>query len=1050
MCIKKMSFFLLVLTGLCALSIFAANRQPKSLRETLASQQPARQHPSTLAASGLPVMKAIQADSLSTGNYLSPNRSRSGTSLFPLRANTEIPTGSEERKAKPAESIFIPHPSSLILSLDQGADSCPAFIIPGTPFEDSGTTHGLSDNFAPSCSHGSPNSDAIYEFTPQTTGTYILTTYSGTSNRIFALRSGGPCPGNVEMMCYQMMFHSIVSCEFQAGVHYYIIIDQASSSEQGGDYRIGLSGPIVCNPAFNLVAPGTVSGNTCFGNDNCPQVPGEDQVVRVVIPQSGRWQFSLCDDQNWVAAIYLRTGCCDSTIVSDYWGGNCPGQGRPIVSHDLEAGEYFLDIEGSSYDWDQCGPWTLTVSQLPDLPPPPTDNCTDVVPVSLPAVFIGDNTGATSDCPDLSFYGNDVWHTFVLDSPADVIVDYCGTSAGITQVISILVYGCPCDSSIYSYYYDYQPCGNENVIRILFPNLSPGTYYIPVVGNDISNHGSYTIHVYSPPSCIVQSGANDVVECPETPDSTNLSQDCNGGCNVTPPAYQEISLTDTVFGRCFTYIGTHWWNQYRDTDWYRFTLSDTADVTVSLTAEFPAACMVLDNRNCEQGRYCGGTSSLDRCQTLSFTSDCLPPGIYNVFVAPSIYEGIPEPKNYRMSFTTSSCGLCQITMQPGDVSEGEPDCYTEYNDVTNGGCEYWPEIYGEITVGETVYGNSGVYRHSWDPPDSSWFRDTDWYRFELPEHAMLIWTFEADYPAWTFLAEACDDEEWGELAGADVPPCHAETLRTQTCIPPGTYYIYVSTPNWGPYPCGSHYRGTLTTAPCSECDTSLVRLYDVIEQEPICNYWYVDSVNGGCNSTPPIFGQSLACGQTIVGTSGTFWGNWTESRDTDWFPITIPSPRTVVLRWCVFAQFPPMITILRVGNCDSLAMMGGIATGNSCDTVCTTDALAPGNYWLFVAPNDFRLTPCSAQYIAWTTCQPCTPDTVQNVTLRRIGNSITLRWSTDAGFVGTYDVYTSSDLNTWSLLQSNIAPVFINNGNTFTDTTTFASYKAYLITSTCP
>ncbi|MFO0875157.1 MAG: hypothetical protein U0575_14455 [Phycisphaerales bacterium] len=101
--------------------------------------------------------------------------------------------------------------------------------------------------------------------------------------------------------------------------------------------------------------------------------------------------------------------------------------------------------------------------------------------------------------------------------------------------------------------------------------------------------------------------------------------DANGGCNSTPPKFQQIACNDTICG-AFWYDGST-----RDTDWYEFTLSAPRAIAWLVWADVPVDVFVLSTE-CPPGSILatgGGT-----CPTIAATP-CLAPGTYRLFVAPS-------------------------------------------------------------------------------------------------------------------------------------------------------------------------------------------------------------------------------------------------------------------------------------------------------------------------------------------------------------------------------------------------------------------------------
>jgi hypothetical protein len=136
--------------------------------------------------------------------------------------------------------------------------------------------------------------------------------------------------------------------------------------------------------------------------------------------------------------------------------------------------------------------------------------------------------------------------------------------------------------------------------------------------------------------------------------------------------------------------------------------------------------------------------------------------------------------------------------------------------------------------------------------------------------------------------------------------------------------------------------------PCGSCVPG-----GVAEGEPNCGL--PDTVNGGCNSTPPIFG-SIGLGQAVCGTAA-FDGT---TRDTDWYQFTLAAPTAVTL----------------TGKCDFDAL-AGIIDGNlgcpagtvtypifpgACSDMNLQVSLPAGTWWVFVAPQFTEVIPCGRTY----------------------------------------------------------------------------------------
>jgi len=132
----------------------------------------------------------------------------------------------------------------------------------------------------------------------------------------------------------------------------------------------------------------------------------------------------------------------------------------------------------------------------------------------------------------------------------------------------------------------------------------------------------------------------------------------------------------------------------------------------------------------------------------------------------------------------------------------------------------------------------------------------------------------------------------------------------------------------------------------------------------------VDTVNGGCLSSPPVFSKAV-CGEVICGTAGSSYG----VRDTDWYEVTVEE--NTEFTWTVEAEFAAVIGLVEPvvpGIRDCANMTGYVnpyAIGDPCDVLSVTVCLPPGTYWFFVAPQGLYDLSCGSEYQAKLTCAPC-------------------------------------------------------------------------------
>ncbi len=146
---------------------------------------------------------------------------------------------------------------------------------------------------------------------------------------------------------------------------------------------------------------------------------------------------------------------------------------------------------------------------------------------------------------------------------------------------------------------------------------------------------------------------------------------------------------------------------------------------------------------------------------------------------------------------------------------------------------------------------------------------------------------------------------------------------------------------------------------------------EIPEDEPNCGL-PTDTVNGGCNSLPPIF-SPIACGDTYCGTAA--WDGAT--RDTDWYEII--TVENTEFTWTVTASFAFVIgyvpTVpLGSGDCATVSVLDPFAVGSAGEQISIiTDCLPPGIHWFFVAPDFAGPTfLCGPDYVATLTCNvPC-------------------------------------------------------------------------------
>jgi len=139
--------------------------------------------------------------------------------------------------------------------------------------------------------------------------------------------------------------------------------------------------------------------------------------------------------------------------------------------------------------------------------------------------------------------------------------------------------------------------------------------------------------------------ARQCADCP--PGSTPEGEVCltdndvdttNGGCNSDPNVFGSVSCGETICGEISTYLFGA--SNYRDTDWYQFSLSQQVQITVSGCAQFPFVVGFVDTSDCSMASTLDPYAVGDPCDTVS-ASRMAGPGTYLMFVSSTVYTGYP-------------------------------------------------------------------------------------------------------------------------------------------------------------------------------------------------------------------------------------------------------------------------------------------------------------------------------------------------------------------------------------------------------------------------
>jgi len=429
---------------------------------------------------------------------------------------------------------------------------------------------------------------------------------------------------------------------------------------------------------------------------------------------------------------------------------------------------------------------SFSVEECP--PATPGDNCANPkvipdLPGALPYSDIGQYTcGRGHDydgitCLNPFDYGEDMIYQVNVTSACnvDILIDPKASDWSGIAIDVACPPGSPCMAYATNYY--ATPYGIYSV------HLEPGTYYIMVdtwPAPDCIPEFDLTIQEGAPPP------AND--ECTGAPIYNTFPADVYG----------------TTVGATIDCPGVLDWNAV----WYQFDLPYTCNnVTVNycltdwsinqigivLYNSCPPNCPVFIGSSGYQWLSCAnGTSNPE-----VWWNDLPGPASYWLPVYPFAMN------TFGFTVTVDSCVPCDVVCPPEGTPEGEVVCYDDYTDDYNGGCNWTPYVFQDITCGETICGTSGVY---------TWFgytyREMDWFRVEVAD-GDLTFKAVAEFPLalWLFDAGSEDCSDMVNLAYVTAAKC--DTAVISTYVPLGVYWLVVAPMDWGAYPCGLEYVAML-------------------------------------------------------------------------------------------------------------------------------------------------------------------------------------------------------------------------------------------------
>ncbi len=560
--------------------------------------------------------------------------------------------------------------------------------------------------------------------------------------------------------------------------------------------------------------------------------------------------------------------------------------------------------------------------------------------------------------------------------------------------------------------------GTNGASDLCVDGLTIGNTYVVQVGSffDVAR-GSITVNVECPGPCAPEPPCPDLV-CPggavQEPEA--CGQELNSGCSADPATEQftDIECGDTVCGTADTDGAT------RDTDWYRFELTETSEVTVDLESQFLADAFILLVVDCDN-IFIVGDGITATCGTPGSQTATLPPGEWFIFVGPDFAANAdcgPPALNtsYVLSLdcTPISAGCCTGAGQCSDTTEdncagtwfgldteGTPiTCADAPTRCDTGACcgpEGCEQAVSEIEceqgagyvcdvnalVGQTCFADTdanGVVNAADRGQISANIGQTgddQICRFDLDGNGVINAADRGQVSANIGLCNPLPNYQNGSglNAAGDGPDTRFGGGGGGPLVPGGEFAGY----------------GVL----CEDCPCVIGECTGTAEGEPACTPDYEDTTNGGCFSDPFVAG-AVTCGETICGQGG--WHDLTEisctvdadcpgigagrcsggfcnngpfvGADADWYAFTIPAGPNQEVTWTVDAEFPTAIFLTSAPvDCNA----GVTAAFGDCGEAAVISAcLPPGTHFAAVLAFGFDgVVGCDRDYTATLTCGTC-------------------------------------------------------------------------------
>jgi len=275
----------------------------------------------------------------------------------------------------------------------------------------------------------------------------------------------------------------------------------------------------------------------------------------------------------------------------------------------------------------------------------------------LPFFDTGNTCGFAGDYDVMCPYGGyapDVVYSFAPVTDMEISIDLCDswydTKLTVYEDNSSNLHACNNDG-----------CGGPNypweyLSFIDCVHVSAGHRYYIVVGGYVNQCGDYELHVSQCEPCIIDPPPGAQVE-DEPICYDDYIDHSNGGCGSFPPVFDTLACSgDPLFvhGTTGTYLLGG--SDYRDTDWFEFTLSEPSYLLVNLHGCFPSLLLAIqalpDCYHYDTVYSASGGSQDDATLEGLFAA-----GRWWIWVGPSVFSGVECGSEYLLRVE----GLCPAT-----------------------------------------------------------------------------------------------------------------------------------------------------------------------------------------------------------------------------------------------------------------------------------------------------------------------------------------------------------------------------------------------------